>query len=71
MISGATGAVAVVIVALAKSHGVEYIVGAVVLAGIIQVLAGVFKLGKYIRLVSHPVMFGFVNGLAVVIFLDQ
>lgn len=71
MISGATGAVAVVIVALAKSHGVEYIFGAVVLAGIIQILAGVFKLGKFIRLVPHPVMFGFVNGLAIVIFLAQ
>jgi len=71
MISGATGAVAVVIVALAKSHGVEYIFAAVVLAGIIQFLAGVFKLGKFIRLVPHPVMFGFVNGLAIVIFLAQ
>lgn len=71
MISGATGAVAVVIVALAKSHGVEFIFAAVVLAGIIQILAGVFKLGKFIRLVPHPVMFGFVNGLAIVIFLAQ
>ena len=71
MISGATGAVAVVIVALSKSHGVEYIFAAVVLAGIIQFLAGVFKLGKFIRLVPHPVMFGFVNGLAIVIFLAQ
>lgn len=71
MISGATGAVAVVIVALAKSHGVEYIFAAVVLAGIIQMLAGILKLGKFIRLVPHPVMFGFVNGLAIVIFLAQ
>jgi len=71
MISGATGAVAVVIVALAKSHGVEYIFAAVVLAGIIQMLAGLFRLGKFIRLVPHPVMFGFVNGLAIVIFLAQ
>ena len=71
MISGATGAVAVVIVALAKTHGVEYIFATVVLAGIIQVLAGFFRLGKFIRLVPHPVMFGFVNGLAVVIFLSQ
>ncbi len=71
MISGATGAVAVVIVALAKSHGVEYIFAAVVLAGIIQMLAGIFRLGKFIRLVPHPVMFGFVNGLAIVIFLAQ
>ena len=71
MISGATGAVAVVIVALAKSHGVEYIFSAVILAGLLQVGAGLFKLGKFIRLVPHPVMFGFVNGLAIVIFLAQ
>jgi SulP family sulfate permease len=71
MISGATGAVAVVVVALAKSHGVEYIFATVVLAGVIQILAGVLRLGKFIRLVPHPVMFGFVNGLALVIFLSQ
>jgi SulP family sulfate permease len=71
MISGATGAIAVVIVALAKTHGVEYIFATVVFAGVIQVLAGVFKLGKFIRLVPHPVMFGFVNGLAIVIFMSQ
>ncbi len=71
MISGATGAIAVVIIALSKSHGVEYIFATVVLAGIIQMLAGVFRLGKFIRLVPHPVMYGFVNGLAIVIFLSQ
>jgi len=71
MISGATGAVAVVIVALAKSHGVEYIFATVILAGIIQILAGVFKLGKLMRLVPHPVIFGFVNGLAIIIFMSQ
>ncbi len=71
MISGATGAVAVVIIALVKSHGVEYVFGAVVLAGIIQTIAGLLRLGKFIRLVPHPVMFGFVNGLAIVIFLAQ
>ncbi len=71
MISGATGAVAVVILALAKSHGPEFIFATVVLAGVIQMLAGVFKLGKFIRLVPHPVMFGFVNGLAIVIFMAQ
>lgn len=71
MISGATGAVAVVIVALAKSHGVEYIFATVVLAGIIQVLAGVLRLGKLMRMVPHPVIFGFVNGLAIVIFMAQ
>ena len=71
MISGATGAIAVVIVALAKSHGVEYIFATVVFAGMIQIAAGFFKLGKFIRLVPHPVMFGFVNGLAIVIFMSQ
>lgn len=71
MISGATGAVAVVIVSLAAAHGVEYVFAAVVLAGVIQILAGVLRLGKFIRLVPHPVMFGFVNGLAIVIFLSQ
>jgi sulfate permease, SulP family len=71
MISGATGAVAVVIVALAKSHGVEYVFATVVLAGLIQVLAGVFRLGKLMRLVPHPVIFGFVNGLAIIIFMSQ
>ncbi len=71
MISGATGAVAVVIVALAKSHGVEYVFATVVLAGIIQVLAGTLRLGKLMRLVPHPVIFGFVNGLAIIIFMSQ
>jgi len=71
MISGATGAVAVVIVALAVSHGVEYVFATVVLAGLIQMTAGFLKLGKFIRLVPHPVMFGFVNGLAIVIFMSQ
>jgi len=71
MISGATGAVAVVLVALAKSHGVEYIFATVILAGIIQAIAGLLRLGKFIRLVPHPVMFGFVNGLAIIIFMSQ
>ncbi|PZX50998.1 SulP family inorganic anion transporter [Algoriphagus chordae] len=71
MISGATGAVAVVIVALAISHGPEYVFATVVLAGLIQILAGVFKLGKLMRLVPHPVIFGFVNGLAIIIFMSQ
>lgn len=71
MISGATGAVAVVIVTLAKSHGVEYIFAAVILAGIFQMIFGFLRLGKFIRLVPHPVMFGFVNGLAIVIFMSQ
>lgn len=71
MISGATGAIAVVIISLAKTHGVEYIFAAVILAGIIQAAAGFLRLGKFIRLVPHPVMFGFVNGLAIIIFLSQ
>ncbi len=71
MISGATGAMAVVMVALVAQHGVEYLFATVVLTGLIQILAGVFKLGKFIRIVPHPVMLGFVNGLAIVIFLAQ
>jgi SulP family sulfate permease len=71
MISGATGAVAVVIVVLAKTHGVEYVFATVVLAGLIQVVAGVLRLGKLMRLVPHPVIFGFVNGLAIIIFTSQ
>jgi len=71
MISGATGAVAVVLVTLAKSHGVEYVFATVVLAGLIQVAAGFMKLGKLMRLVPHPVIFGFVNGLAIIIFMSQ
>ena len=71
MISGATGALAVVMVALVAEHGVEYLFATVVLMGILQILAGLFHLGKFIRLVPHPVMLGFVNGLAIVIFLAQ
>ncbi len=71
MISGATGALAVVMVSLVAQHGVEYLFAAVVLMGVIQIGAGVFRLGKFIRLVPHPVMLGFVNGLAIVIFLAQ
>lgn len=71
MISGATGAVAVVLVTLAKFHGVEYVFATVILAGIIQMAAGFMKLGKLMRLVPHPVIFGFVNGLAIIIFMSQ
>jgi SulP family sulfate permease len=71
MISGATGALAVVMVALVADHGVEYLFATVVLMGILQIGAGVMKLGKFIRMVPHPVMLGFVNGLAIVIFLAQ
>lgn len=71
MISGATGAVAVVIVSLAQSHGIEYIFATVVLAGLFQVTAGLLRLGKLMRLVPHPAIFGFVNGLAIIIFMAQ
>ncbi|MEL7027165.1 MAG: SulP family inorganic anion transporter, partial [Pseudomonadota bacterium] len=71
MISGATGALAVVMVSLVAVHGVEYLFATVVLMGLIQIAAGIFKLGKFIRMVPHPVMLGFVNGLAIVIFLAQ
>ncbi len=71
MISGATGALAVVMVSLVAQHGVEYLFATVVLMGLMQVTAGVLKWGKFIRLVPHPVMLGFVNGLAIVIFLAQ
>lgn len=71
MISGATGAIAVVIASLAITHGVEYVLATVVLAGTLQIIAGVLKLGKLMRLVPHPVIFGFVNGLAIIIFMSQ
>lgn len=71
MISGATGALAVVMVSLVSTHGVEYLFATVVVMGILQLLAGIFRMGKFIRLVPHPVMLGFVNGLAIVIFLAQ
>ncbi|GAB1265353.1 SulP family inorganic anion transporter [Aurantivibrio infirmus] len=71
MISGATGALAVVMVSLVADHGVEYLFATVILMGILQVSAGALKLGKFIRMVPHPVMLGFVNGLAIVIFLAQ
>ena len=71
MISGATGATAVVMVGLVTMYGPEYLFAAVLLAGLIQILAGIFHLGKFIRLVPYPVMLGFVNGLAIVIFLAQ
>ncbi len=71
MISGAAGATAIVIVALAISHGPEYIFATVILAGLLQVIAGVLRLGKLMRLVPHPVIFGFVNGLAIILFMSQ
>ncbi len=81
MISGATGALAVVMVSLVaegnafgaegENLGLYYLFATVILMGVIQMLAGVLKLGKFVRLIPHPVMMGFVNGLAIVIFLSQ
>jgi len=71
MISGATGALAVVMVTLVADHGVQYLFATVVLMGLIQIAAGALRIARFIRLVPHPVMLGFVNGLAIVIFLAQ
>ncbi len=71
MITGATGAIAVVLISLVVEHGVEYLFAAVILMGLIQMVFGALRLGKFIRLVPHPVFLGFVNGLALVIFLAQ
>ena len=82
MISGATGAIAVIFVGLinqlrSEMPGIgndqimQFVFATVILAGLLQILAGVFKLGKFIRLVPHPVMYGFVNGLAIIIFMAQ
>lgn len=71
MISGATGAIAIVLVSLVAEHGVEYLFSAVILMGILQITFGALQLGKFIRLVPYPVFLGFVNGLALVIFLAQ
>ncbi len=71
MISGAAGSLAIVMVALVVQHGAEYLLATVVLMGLLQILFAVAKLGKFIRMVPHPVMLGFVNGLAIVIFIAQ
>lgn len=71
MVSGGAGATVVTLIALMQSHGVEYVFAAVALAGVLQILVGVFRLGKFIRLVPQPVMYGFVNGLAIIIFMAQ
>jgi SulP family sulfate permease len=71
MVSGGAGATAVVLISLMKDQGIDYVFAAVLLAGALQVLTGIFRLGKLIRLVPQPVMYGFVNGLAVIIFLSQ
>ena len=71
MVSGATGALAVVMVSLVVQHGPEYLFFTVIMMGLLQILFALFKLGKFIRMVPYPVMLGFVNGLAVVIFIAQ
>lgn len=71
MVSGGAGATVVVLIALMQSHGVEYVFAAVALAGVIQLMVGIFRLAKFIRLVPQPVMYGFVNGLAIIIFMAQ
>ena len=71
MISGATGALAVVMVSLVLQQGAEYLFATVVLMGILQLIAGALRWGKFIRMIPHPVMLGFVNGLAIVIGLAQ
>lgn len=71
LVSGGAGATVVTLIALMKAHGVDYVFATVALAGVIQVLIGIFKFGKFIRLVPQSVMYGFVNGLAIIIFLSQ
>lgn len=71
LISGGAGATVIVLIALMKSHGLDYVFAAVAMAGLFQLAVGLFKLGKFVRLVPQPVMFGFVNGLAIVIFMAQ
>ncbi|MFZ4261993.1 SulP family inorganic anion transporter [Sphingobacterium sp. HJSM2_6] len=71
MVSGGAGATVIVLIALVISHGVNYLFAAVILAGIIQISVGAFKLGKFVRLIPQPVMFGFLNGLAIIIFMAQ
>src|ERR1700709_1776561 len=71
MISGAAGSMAVVIVALVVQHGVQYLLATVVLSGVLMMLFGLLRLGKLIRIVPHPVMIGFVNGLAIIIAMAQ
>jgi len=71
MISGGAGATVIVLIALMRSHGIEYVFAAVALAGVFQIAIGIFKMAKFIRLVPQSVMYGFVNGLAIVIFMSQ
>lgn len=71
MVSGGAGATVITLIALISSHGVEYLLATVVLGGLLQIIVGVFKWGKFVRLIPQSVMYGFLNGLAVVIFMSQ
>ena len=71
MVSGGAGATVITLIALNATYGEQYIFAAVLLAGIFQILVGVFKLGRFVRLIPQPVMYGFLNGLAIVIFMSQ
>lgn len=71
MVSGGAGATIVVLIALIKTHGIEYLFATVMLGGILQLMVGVFRWGKFVRLIPQPVMYGFLNGLAVIIFMAQ
>lgn len=71
LVSGGAGATVITLIALMKLHGLEYVFAAVIVAGVIQITVGIFKLGKFVRLVPQSVMYGFVNGLAIVIFMSQ
>jgi SulP family sulfate permease len=71
MVSGGAGATIIVLIALIKDYGVEYLFATVILAGLIQIMVGVFKWGKFVKLIPQPVMYGFLNGLAIVIFMAQ
>ncbi|MDQ1094996.1 MULTISPECIES: SulP family inorganic anion transporter [Chryseobacterium] len=71
MVSGGAGATIVVLIALIQSHGIQYLLATVILAGLLQTAVGIFRLGKFVRLIPQPVMYGFLNGLAVIIFMAQ
>lgn len=71
MVSGGAGATIVVLIALISTHGIDYLLATVILAGVLQISVGLFKLGKFIRLIPQPVMYGFLNGLAVIIFMAK
>ncbi|MDN8842391.1 SulP family inorganic anion transporter, partial [Staphylococcus aureus] len=71
MISGATGAVALLVVPLVKDHGVEYLLAATILMGIIQLILGLLKVGRLMKFIPHSVMIGFVNALGIMIFMSQ